>query len=150
MRDVPGASLVLVIVVAACGYRAGSFALGRSDVAGARATYGCVDVDVSRRADHPGGPVLAYEFGNGCDHAVSVDLAAIPVVARDGDLQPYDPDRELRALPLDGRSTGGEAIEYRSAVARRDDVICARPGAAFGYDDRGWVCLSRSAEVVGP
>jgi hypothetical protein len=118
-------------LVAACGYRGGSFRGPDGPFPGERAAVGCLDVAVAPHADvDASGPVLAYEFGNRCDHPTTVDLAAVRVRARtvDGreiELAPYDPLGELRVAQLDARKTGREVIEYRAAVAGSIALACA-------------------------
>jgi hypothetical protein len=87
-------------------------------------------------------------MGNGCDHAVDVDLGAIPVMGYDDEgretaLVPFDPQHELGALPLDGRRFAEEAIEYRSAVVLAPtNLVCAQPGGAIGTAAEEWLCVS--------
>ena len=136
-------------LVAACGYRGGSFRGPEGPFAGERAEVGCLDVAVASHPDvDASGPVLAYEFGNRCDHPATVDLAAVRVRARtvDGreiELAPYDPLGELRVARLEARKTGREVIEYRAGVAGQIALACAE---LSGLDGDGGspraVCVS--------
>lgn len=90
-----------------------------SGFVGQRATIGCLDIAVERRADYDASAVLQYQLGNRCNRAVEVDLQQVPVVGRfaDGEelaLTPYDPDLEIRPVKLAGRLVGAEAIAYRT------------------------------------
>ncbi len=108
----------VLLLLAACGYRGGTFRDPMGSFGDTQRTIGCLDVGVQVHHDvHATGPVLAYAFGNRCDHAARVDLGAVVVTGRtdDGDeiaLVPFDPDAELRPAAIDGRRTGREAIEY--------------------------------------
>lgn len=133
--------------LASCAYHGGSFSFIGHEFAGARVTFGCIDLAVDRRPDGPNGPVINYEFGNGCDRAAKIDLSSVDAIERDGDgnelaLRPYDPDREISPASLDGRSHGQEAIEYRleDGVAALSSV-CVDPAPAFGGDTPRWTCF---------
>lgn len=115
----PSVVVVVFAIGSACHYEPGAFARGKHTFPGQRATAGCLDVAVDRRGDLDGMAVLAYEFGNRCERPALVDLAHVRVVGRtrsgaEHALAPYDPDRELRPLAIDGRFAGGEAIAYRA------------------------------------
>src|SRR5690242_722449 len=98
---------LLACALVGCAYTPGSFALAENTFPGQRATVGCLDVAVDRRADLPIGPVIGYQFANRCDHPVTIDLGSVAVVGRgaEGDvaLWPYDPRAELRPVALDAR-----------------------------------------------
>jgi len=145
-------SALLLATLVGCAYRAGSFAAWGHDFPGRRTTVGCLDLSIERRADAPTGPVLAYDLGNRCDRPVTIDLETTSVVARTarGDLAmvPYDPDHELRALPLDGRSVGAEAIEYRlasepAAVAS----VCVDASSVVASLTPDWQCFDSRPSV---
>jgi hypothetical protein len=130
---------VLSVALTACAYSPGSFRHFRHDFPGQRTTVGCLDLAVERRADlTTGGTVIAYEFGNRCDHPAVVDLAAVDVVGRTfaGDevkLAPFDPERELRALAI-GMSIavgviddgGGQGVDTEADLARAEALLGAR------------------------
>lgn len=137
------------VCLAACAYNGGSFVGYGQEFAGVRATFGCVDASIARRADLATGPVISYEFGNGCDHPVHVDFALVEVSGRDNAgrelvLRPYDPDHEIHRALLDGRRYGEEAIQYvadstpRAALA----TVCVDPAAAFGDERPRWSCFA--------
>jgi len=133
--------------LAACAYHGGSFATYDHAFLGARATFGCVDASVARRRDIADRPVIAYEFGNRCDGPVVIDLARVEAYGRDtnGDkvaLRAYDPDRELAAGLLDGRSSGDETISYAADGDPTLDSICVDPSAAFGGAEPRWSCFA--------
>lgn len=143
MRLRPVAAVAVGVTVAACGYRAGTFEGPRGSFVGERVTVGCLDVAVTTHADADAvGPVIAYEFGNRCDHPSTVDLAAVRVRGRTaaGDevaLVAYDPRGELRAARLEARRTGREVIEYRAPGQDVVQLACVelellddRPGDA--------------------
>lgn len=162
-------SSALALVLAGCAYQPGSF---RRDAPfpGVHATVACLDVAIDRRADltcawlraaaWSGGSgacdvasdqaVVAYAFGNRCDHATLVDLADVSVVARDarGDalaLRPFDPRRELVALSLDGRATGREAIAYDGAAP--GDVVCVDVASIAHASPAQWRCFPPTADA---
>ena len=137
-------------------YQPGSFQSSRTGFPSHRVTIGCLDVGVATVHDRVvTGPVVEYRFGNRCDHAVPVDLAAVRVTGRtrlgdDVAMVPYDPYRDLRRLPLDGRSSGGEQIAYRTARDFGSDVVqlCVD---LTGITDGGSptvACLAADAQVA--
>jgi len=141
------ASFGVVLVGACSSYHAGSYSGPRGPFAGDRATVGCLDVAVAAHPDAAAsGPVLAYEFGNRCDHATTVDLTAVAVRARTVDgravlLAPYDPLAELRAARLEARRTGREVIEYRASAPIA--IACAElAGLEGGYGEARTVCVA--------
>ena len=144
-------SVLLAAALAACGYQPGSFHYPRSFVRGQHVTVGCLDLSIGVRQRTPRAAVLEYDFGNRCEHPSVVDLAAVRVIGRTADgrevpLLPYDPNGELRALPLDGRSTGHEAIAYeseKSPVAQ----VCV-DAAAVAHTGRQWMCFAPPAAQV--
>ena len=139
----------LLALLVGCAYRAGSFSAWGHAFAGQRATLGCLDVAIDRRPDGPLGAVLAYDLANRCDHAIRVDLSAVPVVGRttSGNVQlvPYDPLRELHARWLDGRAVGRATIEYRSEepIAARD--LCVDAGGLVSAPPY-WQCFASAPE----
>jgi len=139
----------LAAALVGCAYRAGSFSAWGHEFAGQRATLGCLDLAIDRRADGPLGAVVAYDLGNRCDHAIRVDLSEAAVVGRTGSgdvrLAPYDPMHELRAFWLDGRTVGRETIEYRSEepIAARD--LCVDAGSVVETGPY-WQCFSSAPE----
>src|SRR5947209_6860595 len=69
---------VVFAVLADCAYKPGSFAYSDKAFTGQRVSVGCLDVSVERRIDIPIGAVLDYTFANRCDHALAIDLHAVP------------------------------------------------------------------------
>lgn len=137
---------VLSVALTACAYRPGSFSTFASTFPGQRTTVGCLDIAIERRPDLPSGAVVGYQFANRCDHPAVVDLAHVAVVGKtiDGaevDLAPYDPERELEPLHIDGRMIGREAIAYSSEVALAEVCVDA---ASVAQDQRAqWLCFAR-------
>jgi len=117
-----------------CAYKPGSFAYSQDPFPGQRATVGCLDVSVERRADLPIGPVLGYHFANRCDHATVIDLGGVAVVGRTLEgaalaLTPYDPRAELRPIALDGRNAGAESLVYPSDTRSTVPVVAGATGS---------------------
>jgi hypothetical protein len=120
-------ALLASLLVGCTVYHPGSFTYGAA-FAGQRATVGCLDVAVARRADHESSAVLQYQFGNRCNRDVEVALGRVAVIARFADgseeaLVPYDPRLEIRLARLSGRLTGQEAIAY--PTPRKALQVCA-------------------------
>src|SRR5574338_95138 len=79
----PMRSAVLSVALAGCAYSPGSFSHFAQGFPGQRTTVGCIDLAVERRPDTPGGSaVLAYDFGNRCDHPATIDFSQVKVRAR--------------------------------------------------------------------
>ncbi|HEY1556036.1 MAG TPA: hypothetical protein VGF94_14460 [Kofleriaceae bacterium] len=159
MRRPPLAVAAAAAVLAGgCWYPANSFENGNTPFPGKRVQLVCLDASVTLVQDaRASGYVLAYSFGNRCSHATIVDLPAVRVIGRDAGganspLRPYDPDDELRALPIDGGWRGYEEIEYssREAPAWRD--VCADLGHLELRPDPvdDWICLAMSDEGATP
>lgn len=149
---------VLSVALIGCAYRPGSFSHPSQGFPGQRTTVGCLDLSVERRPDLiGGGTVLAYEFGNRCDHAATVDLESVVVVGRtyEGEQRPlyaFDPDREIRPLQLDGRTAGREAIAYPDGTAHLAEVCVDAASLAHETPAR-WLCFAgrvppQLAEVI--
>src|SRR5579862_7594757 len=116
---------VSAAMLAGCAYQSGSWSSELQPFPGLRTTIDCVDLSIDRRPDLPRGDVvLAYAFGNGCDHPATIDLATAVVVGstRDGAVQlaAYDPGGELQSLELDGRAVGHETISYPRTTPTKD------------------------------
>jgi hypothetical protein len=136
--------IALACALAGCAYQPGSFRHAAHDFTGQRATVGCLDIAIERRADASIGPVLDFQFANRCDHAAMVDLGAVAVVGRAADggevaLRPFDPRAELHPAALDGRSVGTEALAYPSA--RAVPQICADAAALVHASPPHWLCF---------
>lgn len=130
-----------------------------SGFVGQRATIGCLDIAVDRRADYDASAVLQYQLGNRCNRAVEVDLQQVPVVGRfaDGEeiaLTPYDPDLEIQPVKLGGRLVGAEAIAYRTP--RPASQVCVdiarieRPAGerAFAAPPAArWLCFAQRVPI---
>jgi hypothetical protein len=134
-----------------CAYQPGSFAHAPSSPGGQRVTLGCVDLAVERRADLAVGPVLDYRFANRCDHPEMVDLGALPVVGRSAEgsevaLAPYDPQGELHATALDGRSIGGEALAYPAAHPMVE--VCVDAARLIHHSAPRWLCFGSAARPI--
>jgi hypothetical protein len=136
-----------------CAYQPGSFSSPQQTFAGQRATVGCVDVAVERRADLAFGPVLAFAFANRCDHPAIIDLGAVAVVGRNPEgtevtLRPYDPRGELRPIALDGRNVGAEALVY--PAGRAMPQLCVDAATLAQQRSPRWLCFGPPARrVVG-
>jgi hypothetical protein len=134
--------------LAGCAYQPGSFQSMTEPLAGQRATIGCLDVAVDRRPDLPDGRVvLAYAFGNRCDHPTVVDLASVAMVGRGDDgrelrLVAFDPRREMRPLELDSCAVGRELIAYRSAD--RVHAVCVDTASIAHAPATHWVCVTEA------
>ena len=139
-------AVLLVTFVAGCAYKPGSFTHRQQDFPGQRTTVGCIDLAVDRRPDlSSGGTVLAYQFGNRCDHPATIDLANARVIAQldDGqrvDVHPWDPEGEIREVRLDGRLSGAEALAY--PANSRIDQICVDAASIAHEREARWLCFS--------
>ncbi|HEY5926605.1 MAG TPA: hypothetical protein VIV11_33185 [Kofleriaceae bacterium] len=136
---------VLSVALAACAYSPGSFSHYRQDFPGQRTTVGCIDVSVERRPDlTSGGTVLAYEFGNRCDHPATIDFTRAKVLARtfngvDLTLSAFDPEWQIKPQQLDGRSIGAEAIAYPSD--ERLAEVCVDVASITAQTPARWLCF---------
>lgn len=144
--------VALACALVGCAYQPGSFTHAPRDFVGQRVTVGCLDIAIERRADAAVGPVLGYQFGNRCDHAVPIDLGAVAVIARDAQgagvaLRPYDPRSEIRPAGLDGRSVGAEALAYASD--RPVLEICADAAGLAQVAPPRWLCFAAPAPDDG-
>lgn len=137
---------VLSVALIACAYRPGSFSHYRQDFPGQRTTVGCIDLSVERRPDlTTGGTVLAYEFGNRCDHPAPIDFTQVKVLARtytgeDVALEAYDPEWQIKPQLLDGRAIGAEAIAYPSD--RRLAEVCVDAASLARATPARWMCFA--------
>jgi hypothetical protein len=138
----------LIFLQVSCAYRSGSFLGPTGQFPGEHVTVGCLDVGVGATSDAAAeGPVIAYEFGNRCDRAARVDLAAVVVRGRTSggqemELAPYDPEGELRPARIEARRTGREVIEYRAAGPDPVRMVCVDLDGIDGVgDQRHEVCL---------
>lgn len=138
---------VLISALVGCAYQPGSFRTGHgpeAELAGQRATVGCLDVAVARRLDYLASAVLQYRFGNRCARAALVDLQSVAVIGRLADgrevaLSPYDPELELRPVHLGGRLSGGEAIAY--PVPAPLAQICVDAASIVRAQPARWMCF---------
>ena len=139
-------AVVLSVALIGCAYRPGSFSHYRKDFPGQRTTVGCIDLSVERRPDLTGGgTVIAYQFGNRCDRAATIDLARAAVVGRtfDGqemELRAFDPNAEIRAMQIDGRAAGAEAIAYPAET--RFAEVCVDVASIAHVAPARWVCIA--------
>ena len=118
---------IVCALLVGCAYQSGSFDSELQEFPGQRTAVDCLDVSIQRRPDLPqGDAVLAYAFGNRCDHPALVDLSAAIVVGRDDrgtvKLAAFDPFHEIKPLRLDGRAVGKEALSYRPLVQHARDL----------------------------
>lgn len=150
-------ALAVVIAFAACAYKPGSFESWQAPgypskaFAGQRVTVGCLDLAVDRRDDMDASAVLGFAFGNRCDHATVVDLASATVVGRTVDgkeltLAPYDPKHELRALRIDGRRAGREALAYPAEVALAQ--VCVDVASLAHTAPAQWLCFGSDGATI--
>jgi hypothetical protein len=138
--------VLLAAALCGCAYKPGSFSHLQQEFPGQRTTVGCIDLAVERRPDlSSGGSVLAYEFGNRCDHPATVDLANAHVLAQLDDgtrtrMYPWDPNDEIRELQIDGRGAGAEALAYPANAHVYQ--ICV-DGASVTHEARArWLCFT--------
>jgi hypothetical protein len=150
------AGAVGILLLSACGYQAGSL---RPSAAGRVALVQCLDVRVEPLADAGAtGPAFTYTFGNRCDRAVRVDLAAIEAVGRFADgrhatLAAYDPEHVIHAGLLDPRRSGSESIEYQDPgdpAARPVEVCLTLGGITGGVPQPPIECLQPAAPPQPP
>lgn len=139
-------AVAMLFVVAACGYRAGTFRGGGplQTFPGARASLDCLDVSaaIHRAVDHAA--VVEFSFGNRCDGAVAVDLARTRVVGRTAAGKSVhlvaDPTQRVRALPIDGRMAGRELIAYDADGDAELGEVCVDLAAIAGVKPARWQC----------
>jgi hypothetical protein len=137
--------VALGLTLVGCAYQAGSFRTADGTFAGVHTTVDCLDLAIERRADlATGDAVLAYAFGNRCDHPATVDLADVAVYGRTEDghtveLTAFDPGHEIATLQLDGRETGREAIAYQTDAPLRD--VCIDAASVTHASPARWVCF---------
>ena len=136
------AGALISALVGCAAYRPGN--LQRLAPAGTHVVEtGCLDVAARVTDDAVAAwPVVDLQFGNRCDRPVPVDLRAIAAFGhtRGGvvvNLVAHDPLAELRSLPLEARSRGGELLQYRDrrdlAVVGPDVIdVCLELGALGG------------------
>jgi len=133
------------LCLGACAYHPGSFARYGNSFDGQRVTAGCLDLGIARRRDiDPNTAVVSYEFGNRCPEPAIVDLARARVIGRTVDgqevaLAPYDPKQEVRALELDGRTMGTEALAYPSEIELVQ--LCVDAASIAHRDGAQWICF---------
>jgi len=139
---------LLLLALASCSYKAGSFGDFRGAFPGTHQTIGCIDLAVGRSADPAAsGPAISYSFGNRCLHPVTIDLASIHARGHDADglehaLVAFDPLQELRPLPLDSLFFGRETIEYSARIPLPIYDVCVDIGGVNGDEPHSetWVC----------
>ena len=149
MMSIPVA-LLLAATASACAYEPSSFhypLLG--ELAGARATTGCLDVAVARVTSvEAEGPVVSIAFGNRCDRAVVVDVTRLRFTGRDEagrdwPLRLVDPRSEIRPYPMEARVAGRELLELRGGPPVAPREVCVDIGglAANGASRAEWLCV---------
>jgi len=143
-------AVALAGLLAACAYRPGSFTGPEGPFPGQYATTGCLDVAVGA-ADDPAatGQVVELHVANRCDHAVTIDLRAVRARGRDTAgrervLAAYDPQHEIRPLPLEARQVAREVIELQVVGAARTPLVsaCLDVAALGGAAGPREVCLT--------
>jgi hypothetical protein len=148
--------LLLVAIAGCTHYEPGSYALW-GPWSGTRIALPCLDLAVSVAREQPlTGPVVSYNFGNRCDHDVTVDLSSASVVARDAQgrelhLSAYDPGGQIRPAALPALLTGSERIEYNGDFAERALVqVCVDVGAIdrSGDAQARWICSGDRLEAA--
>ncbi|MEZ4399807.1 MAG: hypothetical protein R3B06_07300 [Kofleriaceae bacterium] len=161
-RNQLGVALATFATVGLAGcatYSPGSFAVRGERFTGSPTTVGCLDLAVAGQRDPIArGPVVAFQFGNRCDHAVHVDLGAVRATGRTADgtrvaMAAFDPARALSAQKLEARRFGRQRLEYRSLRADADVIeVCLEVGAITERGQAALVCVApdgdRVAEVV--
>jgi hypothetical protein len=135
--------------LAACAYQPGSFHSVTRPFSGQQATIDCLDLSVERRVDRQTEAVLGFSFGNRCDHPVLVDLASVAVVGRTREgrelqLIAYDPLHEVRAIWLDGRAVGSEALAYPTDAPLGE--ICVDAASIIHAPASHWLCLASHSQ----
>jgi hypothetical protein len=133
------------LALGGCAYQPDSFSYVRQPFNGVFVSVDCLDLAIAKRKNSTEGNVLEYQFGNRCDEPAVVDLAFARVygTTTDGssmDLYAFDPFHELKALRLDARSVGREAIDYPSQ-GTIDHVCIDAASIAHTYPPR-WVCFN--------
>jgi hypothetical protein len=119
---------------------------------GKRVSLHCLDLAVTLAEDRGAtSPVVAYNFGNRCTDTSLVDLAAVRAVARQADgsrvpLHAFDPEHELRPLPLYAWWHGSEEVEYVASAQDAPNVaeVCVDVGQiepAYPNAEH-WICLT--------
>ena len=130
--------LVGGVLLAGCSYRPGSFR-SSEPFEGTRATTRCLDVAVAARADGAR-TLVTYAFGSRCKTETVVDLSAVRAIVRDADrsvpLVAFDPRSEIRALPIDGFTSGRETIEYERLTEAALDEQRSGPFALAAWQPR--------------
>jgi hypothetical protein len=147
--------------VSACAYQPNSLLRPTPDRAGR--PLGCVDTAVAVSSDATAvraDPVVRVEFGNRCDRHADIDLGAIEVTATYADglrqrLHPYDPNGELRRLPIDARGHGYELVEFVAPTGETTfpnqiciDVRSIAPSE--GTLPRGASCFGQRGDRIAP
>ena len=137
-----------LIAIAACAYHPGSFADWSGRFGGTHVTVGCVELGVGPATDpNVPGPIIAYELGNRCSHAATVDLASVHVIGRDTNgvdhaMWAHDPNHEIRTAVLDARWAGRERIQYVGQDLATLVSVCVDVGGVDTSVARSerWIC----------
>lgn len=150
-------ALFVPLGLTACAtYSPGSFAARGESFTGELTTVGCLDLAVAGTRDSVApGPIVDFQFGNRCDHAVHVDLGAVRATGRtaSGDeiaLVPYDPYGEITRQKLEARGIGRERLEYRNARDFGTDValVCVEVGAITEGGAAAQLCVAPETRVA--
>jgi hypothetical protein len=133
------------LALGGCAYQADSFSYAREPFSGVYMTVDCLDLAIDRQSRQAASKnVITYAFGNRCNDPVVVDLASVRVFGRADDgtemqLFAFDPANEIRALRIDGRAVGREAIEYPSKGTLKS--LCVDAGSIARSSVPRWVCF---------
>lgn len=144
--------VIAVATLAGCAYHPGSFHRPGSPGAfpGKQTTIGCVDLAVNIRPDYDGAAVLEYSFGNRCNQPTTIDLAAAAVwgTTESGEqrLYPFDPNQEIRPLPIEGRLFGHEVIAY--PMPQLASRVCVDAASIVDVQPPQWMCFSVTDDPV--
>jgi hypothetical protein len=150
------APLLAVGLLGCVTYSPGSFAVRGEGFTGELATVGCLDLAVAGTRDAVApGPIVDFQFGNRCDHAVHVDLARVRATGRtrSGEevaLVAYDPYAEITRQKLEARGFGRERLEYRSARDFGTDVtrVCVEVGDITEGGTAAELCVAPETRVA--
>ena len=135
--------LVGSLLFAGCAYQPDTFSYAREPFKGVYLSVQCLDLAIAHRRESAH-DVIAYQFGNRCDQPALVDLAAAHVTGDTGDgdvfdLFAFDPMREMRAMLLDARAVGREAIEYPSGTPLQN--VCVDAASVAHVTPSQWICF---------
>ena len=138
----------LLLCIAACSYDRGDFKITWvGQFPANRMTIGCLDLGVGldpHSTKHV--PKLRYAFGNGCDHRIRLDLAAVKVEGRDRAGRPV----ALRAIDagwlgprnLSARWFAHEVIAYEPVEDAALGAVCVDVGGIHDAPNLPPICMA--------